>query len=296
MSTDFPGPFGPEESSFSRIYRQGRDEVHNVTESALKLWHKQPVWRKLLLILAVLSGAVLGALFLVYHEFVLHLIVEYADKWAELPWMPVLLMFLLFIVSFPPLIGFSLLNTVVGALYGISFKGWFIIAFASITGSVVSFIVFRYAFKERAKALIRANQKLHAFSSVLQDNNSFWLIALIRVCPFPYSLCNGALSAVPGLKVWNYFLGSLISSPKLVMYLFVGQKVKDIGKATDTWTRIVDVLSIFATLIFLTLTGWLLFTKTSERLRLLEEARVNDLERQLSDGYDDNLSMHTQDL
>lgn len=304
MNTDdITGPFDEQpQSSFQRMISSAKKEAEDATQTAIHIWNKQPLWGKFLIVLTCCLAGVAGVMFLVYHEYLLHLIVEYSDKWAEISWMPFVLMGLLFIISFPPVIGFSFVNTVTGAVYGISFKGWFIIAFGSIVGSMASFLLFKFTLRKKAESLVRSNQKLYAFSSVLQDNNSFWLLTLIRVCPFPYSLTNGALAAIPGVTLLNFFLGSLISSPKLVMYLFVGQKLKDIGRTTDTWTRVTDVLSIVLTMGVLTFTGWLLFTRTSNRLREIETnggaihtTGPDDLERHLRDDYDDSMSLHTQE-
>jgi uncharacterized membrane protein YdjX (TVP38/TMEM64 family) len=300
VQQEIHGPFDDDgRSPFQRAVFAVKREAERVSNTALALWNKQPLWGKALIVALGLCGVLLGILFLIYHEYLLQLIVKYSEEWEPIPWVPLVLMGLLFIISFPPVIGFSFVNTVVGAVYGITFKGWFIIAFSSITGSVAAFVLFRYALKSKAQVLIHANPKLLAFSSVLQDHNSFWLLALIRVCPFPYSLCNGALAAIPGVTVLNFFLGSFISSPKLVMYLFVGQKVKDIGKATDTLSRVVDILSIIGAIAVLTFTSWLLFTKTTERLKEIEQRGAldeeDDLERQLSGDYEDALSLHTQE-
>lgn len=301
MPLEIQGPFEDEPSSFRTLLQSAREEALNTTRTVVDVWNRQPWWSKIIAVILACCGSVAGVLFLIYHKYLLHKVAEYSEIWAEIPWLPFALMGALFIISFPPVIGFSFVNTVVGAVYGITLKGWLIIVVGSISGSVAAFVLFRYVLKARAKAIINGNKKLLALSSVLQDNNSFWLLALIRVCPFPYSLCNGALAAIPGVTLLNYFLGSFISSPKLVMYLFVGQKLKDIGQTTNTWSIVLDVLSIVLTVSVLTLTGWLLFTKTANRIKELEYSAIgrteDELERQV--GYDDVddtdvLSLHTQ--
>lgn len=296
----------PNQSTFQAAVASAREEGLKLTRALLDAWSKQTILGKLVLIIIGILFACLCGVMVVFHEPLLDMIVDYSDKWSHIPWMPFALGSALFVISFPPIIGFSFVNTVIGVLYGISFKGWLTIAIGSISGSVASFLVFRYYLHTRAQALISSNKKLYAFSSVLRDNNSFWILALIRVCPFPYSLTNGALAAVPGITITNFALGSIISSPKLVMYLFIGTKIKDIGQTRDPMSRFVDIASIVLTMVALTLTGWLLFTRTTKRLQELERegalpasAAVDDhFERHFEDDedqYNDTLSLHTQD-
>ncbi|CCH42996.1 Golgi apparatus membrane protein [Wickerhamomyces ciferrii] len=259
------------DNSFRSKINEAKDQITKVSYQVLDWWNIQPFYKKALLVLANIFLVLMALLSIVYHETLVHYVVEYSDKWSKKPISLLIIAMMLFIISFPPLIGFSFTNTMAGAFYGVSFKGWSIIAFGSITGSVAAFIFYRYILKSRAHALISSNQKLYAFSTILQENNSFWILTLIRLCPFPYSLTNGALAAIPGVSILNFTLGSVISSPKLVIYLFIGAKLKDLGEAKDTTTKIIDFASIILTFVFLILTGWILYMKTNKKM---EELRV----------------------
>lgn len=261
------------ESSFRRTLNESKETIRKLSYQTLDWWYAQPLYKKALVILVDIIFVALVVLFGIFHETLIGYVVEYSDKWSQKPISAFIIALMLFIISFPPMIGFSFTNTVAGAFYGVSFKGWLIIAIGSFTGSVAAFIVFRYMLKARAHALVASNKKLYAFSSILQENNSFWLLTLIRLCPFPYSLTNGALAAIPGVTITNFALGSIISSPKLTLYLFVGEKLKDFGKTKDTSTKLVDLASIVLTFIFLAITGWILFTKTNKRIQELEAQR-----------------------
>lgn len=310
--TDYQRDFSTEppiyeygDSSFRRSFNESKEAIRKLSYQTLDWWYEQPLYKKTLFILIDVLFVLLVVLFGVYHETLIGYVVEYSDKWSQKPISAFIIGLMLFIISFPPLIGFSFTNTVAGAFYGVSIKGWLIIAVSSISGSVAAFVVFRYMLKSKAQALVSSNKKLFAFSTILQENNSFWLLTLIRLCPFPYSLTNGALAAIPGITITNFALGSIISSPKLVIYLFVGAKLKDFGKAKDTSTKLVDLASIVFTFIFLAITGWLLFTKTNQRIKELEAQRglqpegSNDLnedfERFLeNDGHADTVNLDAE--
>nr|CAI6607374.1 AIF_HP1_G0030750.mRNA.1.CDS.1 [Saccharomyces cerevisiae] len=51
--------------------------------------------------------------------------------------------------------------------------------------------------------------------------NSYWILALLRLCPFPYSLTNGAIAGVYGISVRNFSIANIITTPKLFIYLFM---------------------------------------------------------------------------
>lgn len=278
-----------QQTSFREVVRNSVQQFQEVGRNAINWFKAQPAWKKIIIVLLLGVFGLCGLLFLVYHEYLIQLVVEYSDKWEQSSKTKFILSFLIFLVSFPPLIGFSFLNTIVGCVFGISFKGWFIIAFSSIAGSLCSFLLFKYVLNDKAEMLIRSNKRFNAFSAILRDNNSFWLLALIRLCPLPYSLTNGSLAAIPGITALNFTLGSLISSPKLVLYLFIGSKIKNIGETKNNWERAVDIGSILLTVVALLVTSWVLFTKTQNRLIELEIQRELDLEasNQLIGDYDE---------
>lgn len=300
-----PPIYDYEDSSFRRSFNEFKETIRKLSYQTLDWWYAQSFYKKALIILVDIIFLVLIVLFGVYHQTLIGYVVEYSDRWSKKPISAFIIALMLFIISFPPLIGFSFTNTVAGAFYGVSIKGWLIITIGSLSGSVAAFIVFRYMLKARAQALVSSNKKLYAFSTILQENNSFWLLTLIRLCPFPYSLTNGALAAIPGITILNFALGSIISSPKLFLYLFVGAKLKDFGEAKDTSTKLVDLASIIFTFIFLGITGWILFTKTNQRIKELEAQRGfnpdgnddlnEDFERFLeNDGHVNDVRLDTE--
>jgi uncharacterized membrane protein YdjX (TVP38/TMEM64 family) len=275
----FPGSYDSVEDGNSSRFVQFKQKITDVSYQTLDTFNNQPAWRKAVVITAGILVSILGLFIIIYRDAVFEYIVETSDKWSVNPWTPFVLVAFIFLTAFPPIIGFAFSSTVVGIVYGVTFKGWFIIAFASVTGSVSAFLVFRFFLKSRAEALVSSNEKLFALSSVLKDNNSYWILALIRVCPLPYSLTNGALAGIPGVSPLHFALGSIISSPKLLMYLFVGQKIKNIGETSDTMKKLVDFLSIALTFVFLAVTGYVLFAKTNRRLREIENQRMVESER-----------------
>lgn len=277
-----------DESGNSSILKDMKKNITDLSYQTLDTFNKQPLWRRLIVIIAGIVFGLLGVLLVIYRETAFNKIVEYSDKWYNFPFTPFILGGLIFLTSFPPLIGFSFLSAAVGVIFGISIEGWVVIFLGSLLGSVGAFLLFRIILKKKAKLLIESNDRLLAFSSVLNDNRSYLILALIRICPFPYSFTNGALAGIPGVSLSHFALGSIISSPKLFLYLFVGQKIKNMGQTHDPYERLIDFLSIILTVIILAVTGWVLFSRTSKRLREIENQRMVENER-YSDEFDREL-------
>lgn len=242
--------------------------VHQLKKSQYKLrdfFQSLPLWKKLAVIAFGVIDIIVLLIILIFHGKILNKMVEISNDLKEVWYTPLLFFVLLFGVSFPPMIGFSLLSTSVGLIYGVSFTGWIILFLGSVTGSILAFALFKTVLRSQAEKLIRWNPKFEALASILQDNNSYWILALIRMCPFPYSLTNGAIASISGVSLRNFSLASIITSPKLVMYLFIGSRLKNMGETDSTASRLFDLLSIILTAVVLSVTAWILYFRTKRR-------------------------------
>lgn len=230
-------------------------------------------WQKLLVYLAGAGFFTLGVLFLVFRHRIMEKIVETSNDLEAKTSTQFILVLLIFIVGFPPLIGYSFLSTSTGLIYGVSFHGWFLLALGSVCGSVASFAVFKNILHSRAEKLIHANRRFEAFASILQENNSYMILALFRLCPFPYSLTNGAIAGIYGISLRNFAIANLITTPKLLLYLFIGSRIKNLAETDSPGSKLFDILSILLTVCVLMITAWILYYKTNQRYKQLQSQR-----------------------
>lgn len=175
-----------------------------------------------------------------------------------------------FLVSFPPMIGYSTCVTIAGFVFGM--KGWFIMSTATVVGSTCSFIVSRGVLKGFVSKLTEKNKKFSALSLVLK-HDGLKLLVMIRICPLPYSLSNGAISTIPTVTWQNFALATAIASPKLLLHVFVGSRIGDLaenGDKMDTKTRIVSYISIAIGVVAGMATGYLVYARTKARAQQLE--------------------------
>ncbi|AGO12699.1 AaceriADR226Cp [[Ashbya] aceris (nom. inval.)] len=262
--------FDIEEEDFLDMYPLSARQrlIYQFKRSSRKLLNTfvdLPLWKQAAVLLLCGGATVSALLMMVFHKSILERMIKISNELRSWWYTPLIFFLLIFCVSFPPMIGFSMLCTSAGLVYGVSFKGWFIISLGTVLGSIAAFSVFKTVFHSYAERLIRMNHKFEALASILQDHNSYWIIALLRLCPFPYSLTNGAIAGVYGISTRNFSIAQVLTTPKLFMYLFIGSRLKNLGESSSTATKLFDILSILFAIIALTATASILYYKTKDR-------------------------------
>jgi hypothetical protein len=94
------------------------DTYHKINRRVSDQYNNLSPLHKLLFIVGGLGAFVLGILFLVYNERIFASLQPVAKKWRDIPAGWLILWALIFVVSFPPLIGYSSLLTIAGFVYG----------------------------------------------------------------------------------------------------------------------------------------------------------------------------------
>lgn len=293
--------------------------------TAGKGWRKwERVWLSLTpvqqagLILLSVVLLTLTVLFLVYNHAIFARLSPVAKSWRSLSGGWIILWLLTFAVSFPPLIGYSTCVTVAGFVFGM--KGWLVVATATVAGSTAAFVVSRGVLRGFVARLAERNKQFAALSLVLK-HDGLKLLVMIRLCPLPYSLSNGAISTIPTVTWRNFALATAMASPKLLLGVFVGSRLGDLaenGDKMDSRTKIVSYVSITIGIAAGIGTGYWVFARTKARSKQLEaeeasgsghrrrssssrgEDFVDDPDEQAAVGIvrrergdDDGYSMHT---
>lgn len=222
-------------------------------------------------VLAVVGG--LATFVLSYKDAVLSFLYSFSKTWKEMPGGYVLLFFLVVLVAFPPLIGYSALSTMVGMVFGFPW-GWPFLAAGTIVGSSLSFLTFRYFLEDRARQLAHSSSKFEALAKAMDRHDSFTLLWMIRLCPLPYSLSNGALASIHTVKFSKFALATAIITPKLLVHVFVGDRLVRLGSEKDTASRVVDGVSIVIAGLASTGTAWMIYKRT--RVVTEEYERLDD--------------------
>lgn len=235
-------------------------------------------------------AAIVGSLVLIFHRYVIGTLVEFSEYLNKLKFGHLLLFTLIFFVGFPPLLGYSALSMLCGMVYGFP-GGWPLLAAATVSGSFASFLVFRYVLRNQAESLVQHNEKFRAFAEILKEDASLFLLILLRLCPLPYSLSNGALAAIPNLPALTYFLASLITSPKALVHVFVGHTIKNLGDAKrPASAKFLDGLSILIAGCALSLASYIIYNRMQRKLDSYHHVQNRDgLDEMIFGNFEDDL-------
>ena len=161
-------------------------------------------------------------------------------------------------------------------------------------GSLISFLASRTILSSFVHRLVANDSRFAALSLVLK-HDGLLLLVMIRLCPLPYSLSNGAMSTIRTVSPLMFALATAIASPKLLIHVFIGGRLAAIagseGKKMDIGTRVINYASIAGGMLFGVVTGYLIYQRTVSRARQLEnEERTKVAQRARSHPHPDTFS------
>lgn len=262
--------------------------VNDLTYQYKEWFHNQPTHARILLALGGVLLSFVAILLIIFHRYAIHILVQVSDYWEHLTYGRSILFVLVFFVGFPPLLGFSPLSLLSGMVYGFP-NAWPLLSTASVLGSLASFLVFRHLLRNRAERYVQSNEKFRAFAEILKEDASLLVLVLLRLCPLPYSLSNGALAAIPQLPTLTYFLASVITTPKLFIHVYVGHTIKNLGDDQRPFSaKVIDVISVLLTGLALGLASYIIYNKMQAKLQSYHMDR-NANDDMIFGNFDDDL-------
>ncbi|CAI7571347.1 unnamed protein product [Penicillium glandicola] len=270
-----PGWASGEGTSYrEQIIHRGTELYHRMN----KIWKEMTLWRKIGTVFAALFVGASGIAFMVFTGKLFIWLGPVAENW-ETSWLAAFILWLcVFFVSFPPLVGWSTFGTVAGFIFGV-WKGWLIYASATIIGSTVSFYVSRTILSGFVNRLMERDKRFAALALTLKYDG-LKLLCMIRLCPLPYSICNGAVSTFPTVQPLMYGLATAIISPKLLVPAFIGSRIRllsEKGEEMSAGSKAVNICSIIITVGIGIFTGWYIYQRTLARAKELEAQERADI-------------------
>ncbi|KAJ3910181.1 Golgi apparatus membrane protein TVP38 [Lentinula edodes] len=200
---------------------------------------------------------------------------------------------LIFLVSFPPLIGHTTTVTVCGFAYGWKI-GFLIAAIASIVGSASSFSVLRLLFSSRLRQWSMKNDKFMALESVVKEKG-LPLIILIRISPFPpWVYSNSLFASIESVALWQFVVATTFVFPKLLLHAFIGSRMAALSDGNqreemDTSTKILNGCLVGGGIVIAVLASWLVYTLVQTHIRKLEgvSPAVDELAAEAIEDFDE---------
>ena len=236
--------------------------------------------QRVLAVLALITLSALGILFLVFNEQIFGWLEPMAKKWKSTTGGWIILWVITCAVALPPLIGYSTCATTAGFVYGV-WEGWLILASATVVGSFISFLLSRTVLRKYVERWTANDKRFEALTLTIK-HDGLWLLCMIRLCPLPYSLSNGAMSTFPTVNPAMYALATAIITPKLLVHVFIGSRLAalaDKGEKMSAGTRAINYGSIAIGMAVGLSMGWYIYQKTMARARQLEEEEASDATR-----------------
>ncbi|KAF2674605.1 hypothetical protein BT63DRAFT_474342 [Microthyrium microscopicum] len=266
--------------------------IEDLSVRGIKLWLSLTPLQKTAVVICGILSFISSILSLVYHDQIFHWLADFAKGWRNVTGGWLILWLMTFIVSFPPLIGYSTCVSLGGFVYGFP-NGWFIVASASTCGSMVAFITSRTLFQRYVNKWVAGDSRFTALSTVLK-HDGLKLLCMVRLCPLPYSISNGAISTIPTVTWYNFGLATAIVSPKLMLHVWIGHQLAELaerGDKMDTRTKVVTYISIAIGATVGAVTGYLIYQRTQKRIKEVEEltrAEEGTGRRVSGDEFDDD--------
>ncbi|TVY30385.1 Golgi apparatus membrane protein [Lachnellula hyalina] len=274
-------PYSQRSTPPSSLKDQILASAYKVQRQLLKTFQSLSIPQRIAAIIALLISLVFGILFLVYSERIFGFLAPAAKKWHSVTGGWIILWLMTFSCAFPPLIGYSTSVTIAGFVYGFP-NGWFIVASATIVGSLASFMASRTVLSSYVHRLVGQDKRFEALALTLK-HDGLKILCMIRFCPLPYSLSNAAMSTFPTVNPLSFALATAISSPKLLIHVFIGSRLAVIaeseGGKMDAGTKAINYISIIVGGVLGVAVGWIIYQKTIARARELEIEELEDGQR-----------------
>lgn len=238
----------------------------------MQVVNKMTLLQKILAVVALGVAGIAGLLFLIYSDKIFNdVLAPLAIKWKATTGGWIILWIMTFVVSFPPLIGFSTCGTLAGFVYGI-WEGWLILATATVVGSTCSLIASRTILRSYVERLV-ANDKRFAALSLTIKHGGLKLLCMIRLAPLPYSISNGAMATFETVQPLTYALATALISPKLFIHVFIGSRLAAIARDGEEMSAGVRALNWLSIVVFASIglvVGWYVYRKTMDKAAELE--------------------------
>lgn len=110
--------------------------------------------------------------------------------------------------------------------------------------------------------LLEHDKRFAALALTLK-HDGLKLLCMIRLCPLPYSLCNGAMSTFPTVKPLHYAIATAAIAPKMMVAAFIGSRIRSLseGEEKSAGTKALDVFGILISAAVAVFTGWYIYQR-----------------------------------
>ncbi|KAI5289685.1 Transmembrane protein 64 [Ascosphaera aggregata] len=258
-----------------------RTTIRNSTEKALDTWRAMTTLQRVLVVAVFIVCAAGGMTIVILSKHLMHWIVPKAHQWEQTWTSYIILGMMTFTVSFPPLIGWATIGTFAGFILGV-WKGWLVYTTATILGSTACVYASRTILRRLVSRLVEHDTRFAALSLTLKYDG-LKLLCMIRLCPLPYSVCNGAIATFDTVHPLMYGLATFLVSPKLMVTVFIGSRLRVLmeeGEEMSAFAKAINITSIVVTIAIGVGTAMYIYRSTLARAKELQDAERDALRQE----------------
>ncbi|ATY63777.1 TLG2-vesicle of 38 kDa [Cordyceps militaris] len=231
---------------------------------------------------ALIGGAglvlgVLGLLALLYTHAFFAWLGPVADKWRRLPAGWLINFAMVFVTSFPPVIGYATATTVAGFVWGFPW-GWPVAAAACTLGSLCAFVASRTVLGGFVERMVGKDPRFMALAQVMRKEGILYLTA-IRFCPLPFSLSNGFLATIPSITPLAFTVSTALSSVKLLVHVFIGSRLAVLfekGAEMSTRDKVINWTGMALSGLVGLAVGFVIYRRTMKRAAEIAREQAMD--------------------
>ncbi|GAA5971024.1 hypothetical protein JCM11641_004114 [Rhodosporidiobolus odoratus] len=269
-----------------------KNEWHEAKDAGKEIWHfvrthnwktsaknsfkrKYWVWWIVGIILCVAVG-----LISYYRDTIVEKFEPHKDDIVNLPASWVIPIAVLVILSFPPLGGHEIVLLVVGLIWGV-WVGFAIACAGTLIGEILCFYLFKYLLTSKA-ASIEQESVFYACIARLMRSGGLWIIIVVRFSAIPGHVVTAIQSTV-GMSVWIYAIAVIISLPKQLAVVWLGEMFGETEGVSDPATvkkqQRISLSVFFATCLATVLSLYIVYMRARklypEVLRDMEAHRIS---------------------
>ncbi|PVH95904.1 hypothetical protein DM02DRAFT_570404 [Periconia macrospinosa] len=208
----------------------------------------------------------------VYQDRVVDKLRPFSDRVRDIPAGWLIWVAVLFIVSFPPLIGDEIVEILCGIIYGLWF-GFGIVALGTYLGQIGNWFAFKYLLRRKAAKLERTDLNYGAMARMVRDSG-LGLLIIIRISAIPPHISTAVFSTCD-VKFWHFLISTIFSLPRQIFLVYLGTLFVRDKNSESKEKKTQNTIQTVITVVILVITfamGWYLWKKMKAiKITLLEE-------------------------
>ncbi|KAG0693625.1 snare associated Golgi protein-domain-containing protein [Suillus ampliporus] len=204
--------------------------------------------KKRFVYISLIIAAVVGALFIFYHDQIVRAIQPAANWMHNFKFGFLIPIAIFFVISFPPLFGHEILAIVCGLVWGV-WIGFAITAAGTFIGEIGNFYAFRYLCKARGEKMEKGNIIYSSLGRVVREGG-FKVALIARYSAIPGHFTT-AIFAVCGMNIFVFMLAAALSLPKQFITVYIGTLLETSATSTTSSKNkiISDVVGVITVLV-----------------------------------------------